>query len=101
LLGQFTGEQAGSDLPTDARGVSYAIADALQVADPIKQRLLELNSARQRLITELRFLRRIVPQMQKLLERRAAEQAAREARGEDDSHRSEQERYFGKYFSPN
>lgn len=101
LLSQFTGEPPSIDLPGDARSVSYAVGDALQVADAVKQRLLEIDSTKQRLTMELRFLRRLLPQMRKLLERRAAERRAKAERGEDDSHRTDQERYFGKYFSLN
>lgn len=101
LLIQFTGEPPNVDLPSDPKGVSYAIGDALQVADSVKQRLLELNSTKQRLTMELGFLRRLLPQLRTLLERREAERQAKAERGEDDAHRTEQERYFGKYFSLN
>jgi Lon protease-like protein len=101
LLAQVSGESANVDLPADPQGVSYAIGDALQVADTAKQRLLELNSTKQRLTMELAFLRRLIPQMRKLLERREAERQAAAERGVTDEHRSDQERYFGKYFSAN
>lgn len=101
LLAQVTGEQPSVDLPVDPNAVSYAVADALQVADAVKQRLLEIDGTKQRLTVELGFLRRLLPQMRKLLEQRAAELQARAERGEEDAHRSEQERYFGKYFSLN
>ena len=101
LLVQFTGEDSSVDLPADPKSVSYAIGDALQVADAVKQRLLELSSTKQRLRMELGFLRRLLPQMRKLLERREAERLEKAERGEEDAHRSEQERYFGKYFSAN
>lgn len=101
LLAEFTGEKPNVDLPADPAGVSYAVADTLQVADTLKQRLLEIDGAKQRLRMELGFLRRLLPQMRKLLERRDAEKRAKEERGEDDAHRTNQERYFGKYFSLN
>lgn len=101
LLVQFSGQQSDVDLPPDARATSFAIGDALQVADSIKQRLLELDSTKQRLTAELRFLRRLLPQLRKLLERREAELEARRARGDDGPNRAEQERFFGKYFSAN
>ena len=101
LLAQFASEPPSVDLPADATGASYIIADALHVADAIKQRLLEIDSTKQRLTAELRFLRRLMPQMKNLLERREAELQARAQRGEDDAHRGEQEKFFGKYFSPN
>lgn len=101
LLAQFTGEPSNVDLPPDPHGFSYAIGDALQVADAIKQRLLELEGTKQRLRMELGFLRRLLPQMRALLERRETERRARAERGEDEPHRDEQERFFGKYFSAN
>ncbi len=101
LLAEFTGEMPNVDLPTEPKGVSYAIADALQVADAVKQRLLEVESTKARLTMELRFLRRVLPQMRKLIERRAAELQAKSERGEDEPHRTEQSKYFGKYFSMN
>lgn len=101
LVAQFTGDSPNVDLPTDAKSVSFSVADALHVADAVKQRLLEINSTKQRLTVELGFLRRLMPQMRKLLEKRNAELEAKAARGEDDAHRTEQERYFGKYFSVN
>lgn len=101
LLGQFTGEPPSVDLPADPASVSFAVADTLQVADTLKQRLLEINSTTQRLTMELGFLRRLLPQMRDLLERREAERQARAERGEEETHRSDQERYFGKYFSLN
>ncbi len=101
LLAQFTGEPANVDLPADPKSVSFAVADALHVADAVKQRLLEQDGTKQRLTMELRFLRRFLPQMRKLLERRAAEMQAKTERGDDEAHRTEQERFFGKYFSIN
>jgi uncharacterized protein len=101
LVAQFTGESSNVDLPVDPQSVSFTVANALHVADAIKQRLLEIDSTKQRLTVEVGFLRRLMPQMRKLLEQRDAEMQARAERGEDDPHRSEQERYFGKYFSAN
>jgi len=101
LLAKFTGEPQAIDLPDAATAFSYAVADSLHVADSVKQRLLEAHGTKQRLRLELGFLRRLLPQMVTLLERRDAERKARAERGEDDPHRTEQERYFGKYFSLN
>jgi hypothetical protein len=101
LLSEFTGESSGVDLPDDAHAISYAVADALQIADSLKQRLLETRTTTARLSMELRFLERLIPQLRELLERRESELRARRERGEDDAHRNEQTRYFGKYFSLN
>ncbi|HLI94768.1 MAG TPA: LON peptidase substrate-binding domain-containing protein [Candidatus Baltobacteraceae bacterium] len=101
LLAKFTGERSNVDLPANAQAVSYIVADTLQVSDTIKQRLLEVETTKERLRMELGFMRRLLPQMRKLLERRDAEQKAKAERGEDEQHRTEQERYFGKYFSSN
>jgi Lon protease-like protein len=101
LIVEFSGQQASVDLPVDAQTTSFVIGDALQIADNVKQRLLELDSTKQRLSIELGFLRRLLPQLRKLLEERATELEARAGRAEEQSQRSEQERYFGKYFSLN
>lgn len=101
LLSQFTSEPPNVDLPSDPAGTSYIIADTLQVADTLKQRLLEINSTKQRLTTEVGFLKRLLPQMKKLLERREAELQARAENTEDEAIRSDQQKYFGKYFSLN
>jgi Lon protease-like protein len=101
LIVQFSGQQTVVDLPGDAETTSFVVGDALQIADNIKQRLLELNSTKQRLSVELGFLRRLLPQLRKMLEKREEELEARRARGEEEVHRGEQERYFGKYFSAN
>jgi Lon protease-like protein len=101
LIVEFSGQQASVDLPVDAETTSFVVGDALQVADNVKQRLLELDSTKQRLSIELGFLRRLLPQLRKLLEKRAAELEARAGRAEEQTQRNEQERYFGKYFSVN
>jgi Lon protease-like protein len=101
LIVEFSGQQTTVDLPADAKTTSFVVGDALQVADKVKQRLLELDSTKQRLSIELGFLRRLLPQLRKLLERRAEELEARAGRAEEQAQRTEQERYFGKYFSAN
>ncbi|HEV3154982.1 MAG TPA: LON peptidase substrate-binding domain-containing protein [Candidatus Baltobacteraceae bacterium] len=101
LIVQFSGQQSSVDLPADPQSVSYAVGDALQVADSIKQRLLELDSTKQRLRAELGCLERLLPQLRELLQRREQELQARKERGDDQERRGEQERYFGKYFSVN
>ena len=101
LIVQFSGTQDTVDFPPDAQAASFAVGDALQVADPVKQRLLEMDSTKQRLRAELGFLQRLLPQLRALLERRERELEARKERGEDEERRSEQQRYFGKYFSAN
>jgi Lon protease-like protein len=101
LIVEFSGQQTTVDLPADAKTTSFVVGDALQVADKVKQRLLELDSTKQRLSIELGFLRRLLPQLRKLLERRAEELQARAGRAEEQAQRTEQERYFGKYFSAN
>ena len=51
------GEEIESiELPSDAAASSYLIADALQVASPVKQELLEAGSAVERLRAELALL---------------------------------------------
>jgi Lon protease-like protein len=102
LLVEFSGRELDIDLPDDAVDASFLIGDALQVADSMKQRLLELSSTEQRLTVELGFLRRLLPQLRTLLERSReaplAEQPGAPAGGTSRAH---QERFFGKHFSQN
>jgi Lon protease-like protein len=103
LLIAFSGGAGPIDVPSDPIGASYVVGDALQVADALKQRLLELQTAEARLAAELGFLRRLLPQLRSLVERkRAQERAVRAAApGEGGEFRSRQEKYFGKHFSLN
>jgi Lon protease-like protein len=102
LIVEFSGTVPVIEVPQDAQGVSFLVGDALQVADSMKQRLLELSSTRQRLTVELGFLRRLLPQLRKLLERKHEQLAAGAQRdAADDPYRDSQERYYGKYFSTN
>lgn len=90
------------DLSSDVHRNAFLVADALQIPDALKQGLLEAESTQARLLLELRYLRRLLPQLRELVERRQAELEARRARGElADPHRDEQEKFFGKYFSAN
>jgi Lon protease-like protein len=101
MLVEFSGQQSEVDLPADPQSTSFAIGDMLQVADRIKQRLLELADTKSRLRAEYDFLERLLPQLRKLLDQRKAELEARRERGEDLTYRTVQERYFGKSFSLN
>jgi Lon protease-like protein len=101
LLVDFSGVQAEIDLPSDPIDASYLIGDALQVADPMKQRLLELTDAEQRLSVELGFLRRLLPQLRTLLERKQEKPDAVRDDAPGGSSRAEQEKLFGKFFSQN
>ena len=87
LIVEFSGEKAIGALPDDAQGASFAIGDSLQIAELVKQRLLELDSTKKRLLAEEIFLRQLLPQLRQLLERRRA--------------RPGMEKYFGSSFSPN
>ncbi|MBV8298528.1 MAG: LON peptidase substrate-binding domain-containing protein [Candidatus Eremiobacteraeota bacterium] len=101
LLVAFSGHASEVDVPHDPVDASYAVGDALQVADALKQRLLELRTAEARLAAELGFLRRLLPQLRSLLERkRAQENVVRDA-APGGEFRTHQERYFGKHFSMN
>ncbi|MDQ6825983.1 MAG: LON peptidase substrate-binding domain-containing protein [Candidatus Eremiobacteraeota bacterium] len=102
LLVALCGSEANVDLPTDARGISYIVGGALQIGDTHKQRLLELTSTKQRLTAELRLLRRLLPQLRTLLERRQQAAARRLSEiPEDSGFRLHQEELFGKHFSLN
>jgi Lon protease-like protein len=103
MLVEFSGQESTVDLPDDddALSTSYLIGDMLQVAERVKQRLLELADTKTRLRAEYDFLERLLPQLRKLLERRRVELAQRQEDGEDHTYRGEQEKYFGRFFSPN
>jgi Lon protease-like protein len=101
LLVDFSGVQAEIDLPSDPIDASYLIGDALQVADPMKQRLLELSDAEARLSVELGFLRRLLPQLRTLLERKRERPDAVRDDAPGGAARTEQEKLFGKFFSQN
>jgi Lon protease-like protein len=101
LLVEFSGQESEIDLPEDAESTSYVIGDALHVAERVKQRLLELHDTKSRLRAEFDFLDRLLPQLRHLLERRSAERDVRRERGEDNSYRVDQEKFFGKFFSLN
>jgi Lon protease-like protein len=101
MLVEFSGQATSIELPDDALGTSYLIGDTLQVAEAVKQRLLELDGSRARLQAEFDFLERLLPQLRRLLERRKRELEHRQDSGEDNSYRAEHEKYFGKFFSLN
>ena len=77
------------------------MGDALQVADAMKQRLLELIDTEERLNVELGFLRRLLPQLRALLERKRSEPVRERDDAPGGINRSTQEKLFGKYFSQN
>ena len=103
LLVAFNGHDSEVEIPHDPIDASYIVGDALQVADALKQRLLELRTAEARLAAELGFLRRLLPQLRSLLERKKAQEKPEVFR--DDApggeFRTHQERWFGKHFSLN
>lgn len=101
LLVQFSGSETAVELPDDAQTTSYLIGDTLQVAEAIKQRLLELDDTKSRLRAERDFLERLLPQLRRLLERRRVELQRRQEAGEDNTYRVDQEKFFGKFFSLN
>jgi Lon protease-like protein len=101
LIVEFSGQETIVELPEDASDTSFLIGDTLQIAEAVKQRLLELSTTQQRLGAEEDFLERLLPQLRRLLERRKKELDARRERGEDPEARADQERFFGKYFSSN
>ena len=101
MLVEFSGQESDVNLPDDAQRTSFVIGDMLQVAERVKQRLLEVEDTKTRLRAEFDFLERLLPQLRRLLERRRTELEARRERGEDQSYRGDQEKYFGKFFSVN
>lgn len=101
MLLEFSGQDESIVLSPDARSTSYIIGHSLQVAEPLKQALLELDGVIERLRAEHDFLEKLLPQLRRLLERRRAELDRRRENGEDNSYRADQERFFGKFFSAN
>ncbi len=91
LVVEFSGEAAAIELPEDAEGASFLIGDTLQIAEAVKQRLLEIDTTKQRLVAEEDFLGRLLPQLRRMLERRSKELESRRERGEDLSYRPAQE----------
>jgi Lon protease-like protein len=101
LLVEFSGTSAEFDVPSDPVDASFLIGDALQVADAMKQRLLELSNTQQRLTVELGFLRRLLPQLRTLLERKAEQSPVERDDAPGGTFRTHQEQFFGKHFSAN
>jgi Lon protease-like protein len=101
LLVEFSGTAADIDVPADPVDVSFLIGDAIQVADEMKQRLLEISDTGERLETELDYLRRSLPQLRQLLERKAAQAPVERDDAPGGTFRTHQEQFFGKHFSLN
>ncbi len=101
LLVKFAGTQAGVDLPEDPGAGSFVIGHMLQVADAMKQRLLEAATTQERLAMELAFLRKLLPQLRSLIERKRSRVAQPSDAAPGGATRSAQEKLFGKYFSQN
>jgi Lon protease-like protein len=101
LLVEFSGTATDLDVPSDPVDASFLIGNALQVADSMKQRLLELSNTEQRLTVELGFLRRLLPQLRTLLERKAEQAPVERDDAPGGGFRTHQEQFFGKHFSLN
>lgn len=101
LVVAFSGQPVPIEVPADAQDASFLIGDALQIAEAVKQRLLEIDTTEERLATEQDFLERLLPRLRRLLQRRRIELEARTKRGENPSYRGDQEKFFGKFFSLN
>jgi len=101
LLVDFSGLTAEIALPEDPIDASFMIGDALQVSDAMKQRLLEIERTEDRLIAELGFLKRLLPQLRALLERKREQAVPEPATRRPETARDSQEKFFGKHFSLN
>jgi hypothetical protein len=101
LLVAFSGNATEVEIPHDPVDASYVVGDALQVADALKQRLLELRTAEARLAAELGFLRRLLPQLRTLLERKKKQADVVRDDAPGGEFRAHQQRFFGKHFSSN
>jgi Lon protease-like protein len=101
LLVVFSGSPTDVTIPEDPVRASFAIGEALQIADALKQQLLELASAEARLDAELGFLRRLLPQLRALMERKKERETPEASAAPGGGFRSHQEKFFGKHFSNN
>lgn len=101
LLVEFSGTSSDTDVPNDPVDASFVIGDQLQVADSMKQRLLELSNTQQRLTVELGFLKRLLPQLRTLLQRKAEQAPVERDDAPGGGFRTHQEQFFGKHFSLN
>jgi Lon protease-like protein len=101
LIVEFSGSPSDITIPDDPVRASYAIGEALQVADALKQQLLEFAGAAERLEAELGFLRRLLPQLRSLLERKKKREAPASSAAPGGGFRTHQEKFFGKHFSDN
>jgi Lon protease-like protein len=101
LIVSFSGSPANVELPGDPVAASFAIGDALQIADTLKQQLLEIASTDGRLDAELGFLRRLLPQLRTLLQRKAERERPSREVVTEGKFRAQQEKFFGKHFSDN
>jgi Lon protease-like protein len=105
LVVSFSGTPAALELPNDPVAASFAIGDALQIADTLKQQLLELATTEGRLDAELGLLRRLLPQLRSLLRRKQERERPKRERERDPvvdgEFRAVQEKFFGKHFSSN
>lgn len=70
IVAELSGRRPEFDLPADARRASFAVGDALQVDQNVKQRLLELDTAEGRLKVELEVLMQSLPPLRRLLRQR-------------------------------
>ena len=101
LIVEFSGSPTDVTIPEDPVRASFAIGEALQIADALKQQLLELASAEARLDAELGFLRRLLPQLRALMERKKERETPEASAAPGGGFRSHQEKFFGKHFSNN
>ena len=101
LIVEFSGSPTDVTIPEDPVRASFAIGEALQIADALKQQLLELASAEARLDAELGFLRRLLPQLRALMEREKERETPEASAAPGGGFRSHQEKFFGKHFSNN
>jgi Lon protease-like protein len=101
LIVEFSGNPVDIELPADPVRASYAIGEQLQVADAVKQQLLELAGVEERLDAELGFLRRLLPQLRLLLERKRERELPESKAAPGGGFRTHQEKFFGKHFSNN
>lgn len=101
LVAAFSGVETELELPDDPIEASYVVAQFLQVADSMKQHLLEAPSPELRLNIELELLRRLIPRLRALGQRRRSTPSSQTSDAREGPFRTRQEQYFGRHFSLN
>ena len=99
LLAVVSGKDVDGEVLEEPVALSFAVADTLAVSQSLKQHLLEVDDAADRLRSEKAYLERALPRLRSMVERRRVAGDVDAAQNRTD--RGHQEKYFGKFFSAN